>query len=106
MSGHDSTVLVVDDDPEALALLIQVLGEAGYRVQPADSGMLALASLKAHPPELILLDVRMPGMSGFEVCRQIRASEEGRGRVECLRWDSRVPPPPPGESSVHPSRGR
>lgn len=78
MSGHSGRVLVVDDDPEALALLMEVLGKAGYWVQPADSGRLAVVSVAAQPPELILLDVRMPGMDGFEVCRRIRETEEGR----------------------------
>jgi PAS domain S-box-containing protein len=78
VGGANATVLVVDDDPEALALLVQVLGQAGYRVQPADSGELALASFAVQPPELILLDVRIPDMDGFEVCRRIRATEQGR----------------------------
>src|SRR4051795_1628998 len=72
------TVLVVDDDPQALALLVAVLGEGGYQVQPADSGKLALLSVAARPPELILLDVWMPDIGGFEVCRSIRATEQGR----------------------------
>jgi PAS domain S-box-containing protein len=71
-------ILAVDDDPEALGLLMGVLEEQGYRVQPADSGKLALVSVAAHPPELILLDVRMPGMDGFEICRRIRETEAGR----------------------------
>jgi PAS domain S-box-containing protein len=78
MGGVNPTILVVDDDPEALALLVQILTQAGYRVQPADSGKLALASFATQPPDLVLLDVRMPGMNGFEVCRQIRATEQGR----------------------------
>ena len=78
MSDSKGTVLAVDDDPQALALLMSVLEEQGYRVQPADSGKLALMSLATHSPELILLDVRMPGMGGFEVCRSIRETEAGR----------------------------
>jgi PAS domain S-box-containing protein len=78
MGGSNGRVLVVDDDPEALALLVETLGEAGYRVQPADSGKLALVSVAALPPELILLDVRMPLMDGFEVCRRLRETDEGR----------------------------
>lgn len=71
-------VLAVDDDHDALALLARVLGEEGYQVQPADSGRLALMSVVAHPPDLVLLDVRMPGMDGFEVCRRLRQTDEGR----------------------------
>jgi PAS domain S-box-containing protein len=75
--NHRGVILAVDDDPKALALLIGVLGEGGYHVQPADSGRLALISVAAQPPDLILLDVRMPGMDGFEVCRRIKESSEG-----------------------------
>ena len=59
------TILVVDDDPRSLALLTGVLSGEGYRVRPADSGELALASIAANRPQLILLDIRMPGMSGL-----------------------------------------
>jgi len=71
-------ILVVDDDPEALALLVPILEGEGYEVQPADSGKLALISVAADPPELILLDIRMPGMDGFEVCRRLKGVEETR----------------------------
>jgi PAS domain S-box-containing protein len=70
-------ILAVDDDDSALALLSGVLGEEGYQVQPADSGRLALISVAAQPPDLILLDLRMPGMDGFEVCRRIKETEAG-----------------------------
>src|ERR1051326_3112254 len=73
------TVLVVVDDPQALALLTGVLEEHGYLVQPADSGKLALLSVAAQAPDLVLLDVKMPGLDGFEVCRRIKATEVGRG---------------------------
>src|SRR5262245_48756053 len=76
-------ILVVDDDTESLRLLTNILTADGYRVRPADSGELALASLIAELPELILLDVRMPELDGFEVCRRIKASEQSR-RVPVL----------------------
>src|SRR3954452_4762151 len=72
------TILVVDDDPRSLALLTGVLSGEGYSVRPADSGELALASIAAKLPELILLDIRMPGVDGFEVCRQLKQQEETR----------------------------
>jgi PAS domain S-box-containing protein len=75
---NQGTVLAVDDDPQALALLMSVLEKEGYQVQPADSGRLALASVAARAPELILLDVRMPDMGGFEVCRRVKETEAGR----------------------------
>jgi PAS domain S-box-containing protein len=71
-------ILVVDDDRESLALLTSMLGAEGYEVRPADSGQLALASATAKPPHLILLDIRMPGMDGFEVCRRLKACEYTR----------------------------
>ncbi|SPE30260.1 hypothetical protein SBA3_1640017 [Candidatus Sulfopaludibacter sp. SbA3] len=79
MNEDYGCVLVVDDDPQALALLVNVLGAEGYHVQPADGGKLALLSVAAQPPDLILLDVKMPGMDGFEVCRQLKRTEAGRG---------------------------
>ena len=65
-------ILVVEDTPASLKLLTGLLGEAGYRVRQAPTGELALWSARAQPPELILLDVRMPGMDGYEVCRQLK----------------------------------
>ncbi len=67
--------MVVDDDSESLALLTSILTGAGYRVHPADSGELALASIDAVRPDLILLDMRMPGMDGLEICRRLKAAE-------------------------------
>jgi len=78
MSTGQGEILVVDDEPDALALLISVLTEEGYHVRPADSGKLALASVENAPPELILLDMRMPGMDGLEVFRQLKVRKESR----------------------------
>ena len=69
---RNGNILVVDDTPQTLQLLVAILSGANYTVRPADSGALALASAVAYPPELILLDVKMPEMSGFEVCRQLK----------------------------------
>ncbi|MES3021467.1 MAG: response regulator [Pseudomonadota bacterium] len=68
-------ILVVEDTPASLRLLTSLLAKAGYRVREAPDGELALWSARARPPELILLDVRMPGMDGYEVCRQLKLSE-------------------------------
>jgi signal transduction histidine kinase len=65
------TILVVDDLLENLQLLTRLLTAEGYAVHPADSGELALASVAVSPPALILLDIRMPGMDGFEVFRRL-----------------------------------
>jgi PAS domain S-box-containing protein len=79
MTGSKGTILVVDDELDSLKLLTGILTERKYRVRPANSGKLALTSVSIEPPELILLDVRMPGMDGFEVCRQLKRAHESHG---------------------------
>lgn len=64
--------MVIDDSLESLSLLTQVLSSAGYDVRPSDGAELALASIAARPPDLVLTDLRMPDMDGFEVCRRLR----------------------------------
>ena len=64
-------ILVVDDNLANLRLMVDTLEEAGLPVRPARCGETALAAARVEPPELILLDVRMPGMDGFEVCRHL-----------------------------------
>lgn len=76
-SCHDE-ILVVDDTQESLRLLQDILGSAGYRVRLADDGELALRSARIHPPELILLDIKMPGLDGYEVCRRLKQDEQTR----------------------------
>ena len=66
-------ILAVDDTPASLKLLSDILKEEGYEVRSAISGELALHSAISNPPELVLLDIRMPEMNGFEVCRQLKA---------------------------------
>jgi signal transduction histidine kinase len=70
-SGGD--VLIVEDTPASLQLLSDLLTHAGYAARCAGDGKLALLSAQAEPPELILLDVRMPDMDGYEVCRRLKA---------------------------------
>lgn len=72
------TILVVDDDIETLRVLTEILQQEGYRVRPANSGQVALASIAAQKPDLILLDMRMPDMDGLEVCRRLKAEESTR----------------------------
>jgi DNA-binding response OmpR family regulator/two-component sensor histidine kinase len=67
-------VLVVEDTVSSLKLLAELLGTAGYTVRQAPNGELALWSAQSRPPELILLDVRMPGIDGLEVCRRLKQS--------------------------------
>jgi len=69
-------ILVVDDTPQNVKLLADLLSVKGYRVATAASGEEALAKVAAEKPDLVLLDVMMPGISGYDVCRQIRANPE------------------------------
>jgi adenylate cyclase len=71
-------ILVVDDTAHNVKLLADLLGARGYEVVTAASGAEALERLAAQRPDLVLLDVVMPGMSGYEVCRAIRAAEATR----------------------------
>ena len=75
---HKGKILVVDDTPASLKLLTELLQTEGYEVRSAISGELALYSAIHNPPELILLDIRMPVMDGFEVCRRLKAQAETR----------------------------
>ncbi len=67
-----ATILVVDDLAQNIRLLEAVLGPRGYVVASATSGSEALAYVRANPVDLVLLDIVMPGMDGYEVCRQLR----------------------------------
>lgn len=71
-----STVLVVDDEPINIQLLQKKLEWEGVRVLTADNGQLCLDICQQEKPDLILLDVMMPGMDGFEVCQKLRENEE------------------------------
>lgn len=75
-SGTEGEILVVEDTPASLKLLSELLGNAGYMVRQAPDGELALWSAHARPPELILLDIRMPGIDGYEVCRRLKADAQ------------------------------
>lgn len=71
-------ILIVDDTLINLRLLSSMLGTSGYSVYEATDGRTALAEVHSHEPELILLDIRLPGMDGYEVCRQLKADETTR----------------------------
>ena len=79
MGAEGATVLIVDDEPLNVELLEQELGEVGYRTLTAASGEEALAAASKMHPDLILLDVMMPGIDGYETCRRLKASEATRG---------------------------
>ncbi len=71
-------ILIVEDNPASLKLLSAILTEAGYKARPATDGELALRSLQAKLPELILLDLKLPGMDGIEVCRRLKEDPAAR----------------------------
>ncbi|HZG41266.1 MAG TPA: adenylate/guanylate cyclase domain-containing protein [Nodosilinea sp.] len=72
---EDADILLVDDIPDNLRILSTILEADGYRCRKAISGALALNAIALAPPDLILLDITMPTMDGFEVCRQLKAIE-------------------------------
>lgn len=67
------TILIVDDTPANLGVLVETLGSAGYKLMVAEDGEEALAQTAQTQPDLILLDVMMPGIDGFETCRRFKA---------------------------------
>lgn len=75
MSGStpQANILIVDDKPENLDVLSEMLRQCGHKVRPATSGKLALRAAKKQPPDLILLDIRMPTLDGYQVCRRLKA---------------------------------
>ncbi|MCX7002457.1 MAG: hybrid sensor histidine kinase/response regulator [bacterium] len=72
------TIIAVDDKPENLNVLEALLTHAGYRTALFPRGELALAAAREEPPDLVLLDIRMPDMDGYEVCRRFKADERLR----------------------------
>jgi two-component system sensor histidine kinase/response regulator len=68
-------ILIVDDKPANLQLLSSILKERGHTVRAVVSGTMGLIAARTVKPDLILLDIRMPGMDGYEVCRQLKADE-------------------------------
>ncbi|MCL6735218.1 response regulator transcription factor [Streptomyces neyagawaensis] len=69
-------VLVADDDADIRDLVAFKLTQSGHQVTAVEDGMTALRVLRERPPDLVLLDIRMPGISGLDVCRELRAAEE------------------------------
>lgn len=69
-------IMIVDDTPENLKILVGVLKDEGYKVRAVLSGQMALTAARAAAPELILLDINMPGMNGYEVCGQLKADPQ------------------------------
>ncbi len=76
--AYQASIQIVDDNPENLDLLTFVLTKQGYEVRAAISGSVALKAIRTDPPDLILLDIMMPGMNGYEVCEQLKADKRSR----------------------------
>ena len=72
---HQGNIMIVDDNPANLKLLEDILRQHAYEVRSFPRGRLALAAAEQEPPDLILLDINMPEMNGYEVCERLKASE-------------------------------
>jgi len=78
-SGQPASILVVDDTPANLQVLAGMLKDRGYKVRPVPSGKLALLAARRDPPDLILLDINMPQMNGYEVCEHLKTDDNLKG---------------------------
>src|SRR5687767_12952674 len=78
-SPHTGGILVVDDTPANLQVLAGMLKDRGYKSRPVPSGKLALLAAQRDPPDLILLDINMPEMNGYEVCERLKADDQLKG---------------------------
>lgn len=73
--ANGNNILIVDDTPDNLTVLTRMLTDQGYIVRPAINGQVALKAVQKILPDLILLDIMMPGINGYEVCRQLKSDE-------------------------------
>lgn len=78
MKTPKAIILIVDDTPANLRLLAGMLTEEGYKARPTPKGSAAIKSAQLSPPDLILLDINMPEMNGYEVCRRLKADQRTR----------------------------
>ena len=78
-AGQTASILAVDDTPANLQVLSGILKDLGYKVRPVPSGKLALTAARRDPPDLILLDINMPEMNGYEVCERLKADDDFKG---------------------------
>jgi len=78
-ADHPANILVVDDTHANLQVLTGMLKDRGYKVRPVPSGKLALLAAERDPPDLILLDINMPEMNGYEVCEHLKGDDKLKG---------------------------
>ncbi len=76
MTPIDATIMIIDDEPENLNLLGDMLRGEGWHVRAFRDGALALAAAVEEPPDVVLLDIRMPGLDGYEVCRRFKGRSD------------------------------
>jgi len=76
IKSQKANILVVDDIPDNLRFLSKTLTEQGYKVRCVQNGARALKAAQLEPPDLVLLDIKMPKMDGYEVCQQLKASQQ------------------------------
>ena len=79
MSANTKTILCIEDEAEMIDLMRLILGRRGYEVKGAASGTEGLKLIREHLPDLVLLDLMMPEMDGWEVYQQIKADEKTKG---------------------------
>jgi two-component system, OmpR family, alkaline phosphatase synthesis response regulator PhoP len=77
-------ILVVDDDPSMVLLVRKILQAAGYRVSTAPSGMAALGAVRQETPDLVILDLSMSGIDGFEVCAMLKRTRDFKSPIAVL----------------------
>jgi two-component system, OmpR family, response regulator BaeR len=73
MSPHAAEILVVEDEPKLAALLVDYLRAASFAPRVLDNGLAVVPAVRANPPELVLLDLMLPGCDGLQVCRELRS---------------------------------
>ena len=82
-------ILVVDDDEDSRRILMYGLGSAGYRVLLADNGAAAVELCRSILPNVVIMDLAMPGMDGYTATRELKADERTRG-VPIIAWSARI----------------
>ncbi len=76
MNTDLTTLLLIDDTPDNLHILSDLLVDAGYHVLVAESGEMGIGCAQKGHPDLVLVDIRMPGIDGYETCRRLKALED------------------------------
>lgn len=79
MTTSERNILIVDDTPINLKLLMNILTQSGYEVRPATSGKQSIDAMNARLPDLVLLDIAMPEMDGYEVCQRLKQDPATKG---------------------------